>query len=98
VEVAITEIAELRAGDGDLMEQRLPAALAAMSKHPACEAVVGYRSVEKPDVFVLVIKWTSIDAHVGWRDSAERREYRAAIAELLVGSPSFSHYNIVAQM
>jgi quinol monooxygenase YgiN len=63
-----------------------------------CHGVTVIRGVEEPDKIILLIEWASIEAHHAFRDSNTYRQYRATIQDHLSGTPTFSHFETLAQL
>ncbi|HUX86511.1 MAG TPA: antibiotic biosynthesis monooxygenase family protein [Chloroflexota bacterium] len=93
VEVAVLEA---KPGQADAMRDGLRKA------RPVIERAAGYRgstfhqSIEKPERFVLYIKWDNVAAHVeGFRQSPLFSEWRSYWGEHL-NSADVLHYEIIA--
>jgi quinol monooxygenase YgiN len=95
--MSITEIARLKAAEGkaDEMARSLPAALAVIAAEETCRSTHAYRSVERPDEFVMNIVWDSVAAHMDFRETEEFGRYRAAMGEALGEVLDFAHYEDV---
>jgi quinol monooxygenase YgiN len=77
---------------GDKFEEAVKDAIAVLTNDPDCHAASSYRCLERPDEFVLMVEWTSLQAHVAFRAKPEFGEYRAHIAHLFAAPPTFAHY------
>jgi heme-degrading monooxygenase HmoA len=54
------------------------------------------RCIERPDEFLLLVRWTSLDAHqIGFRQSPEYQEWKRRLHHFYEPFPTVSHYNRV---
>jgi quinol monooxygenase YgiN len=92
--MSITEIARLKAADGkaDELEQALPRALAVIAEEETCHGTRAYRSIERPDEFVMNIVWTSVEAHMAFRKAESFGRYREQMGDTLGEVLEFAHY------
>jgi quinol monooxygenase YgiN len=92
--MSVTEIARLKAADGkaDGMEESLPAALAVIAEEETCLGTRAFRSIERPDEFVMNIVWTSVQAHMDFRKAESFGRYREAMGDNLGEVLEFAHY------
>jgi quinol monooxygenase YgiN len=97
--MGVTEIATLRAieGAGDAFASAVPNALAVLEASEGCHAAVGYRCVERPDEFVFMMRWASIEAHERFRASPRFARYRATLAGVLDVVTGYAHYDTVGR-
>ena len=55
------------------------------------------QGVERPETFVLIIKWTSVAAHMeGFRQGPLFAEWRRHFGHLLARPPIMFHYEVIA--
>lgn len=94
--MSVLELAQVRAaaGSADALAEAYPTALEAVLRHPGAIEARVLRQVEEPDVFVLAIEWTSVDAHLDFGGSSLLQEFRAPLAGL-VASGQAAHYGTV---
>lgn len=92
--MSVVELATMRArpGRSDEMAEALPAALTVVAEADGCLDTAVLRCVERPDEFVLRIRWTSVEAHHAFRDAPDFPHYRAHFAEHLDEVLGFAHY------
>lgn len=51
------------------------------------------RCVERPDEYLLLVRWTSVEAHeTGFRQSAQYQQWKALLHHFYDPFPSVSHY------
>jgi quinol monooxygenase YgiN len=93
--MSIIELARLRAkaGQEDAMGAALPAAFAVLETAEGCLSASGLRCIERPDEFTFFIRWTDVEHHLRFRESAEFARYRGAFAEHLGEVVDFAHYD-----
>jgi heme-degrading monooxygenase HmoA len=94
-QVSVTEIARytIKTGTGDEFAERLASAVRELTSSSETLEVLLYRGVENSEDFRLVVTWTSIDAHLAWRNTEERSRFRGAIDELLAAPIEVAHFN-----
>lgn len=92
--MSVVELATMRAKEGraDGMGRALPPALAVVAEAEGCLGAVAMRGIERPDEFVLRIRWTSVAAHEEFRGAPDFARYRALIADHLAEVVGFAHY------
>lgn len=55
------------------------------------------RCVERPDEYLLLVRWTSLEAHeVGFRKSPQYQEWKRLLHHFYEPFPVVSHYEVVA--
>jgi heme-degrading monooxygenase HmoA len=55
------------------------------------------RCVERPDDYILLVRWTSLEAHeVGFRGSPGYRQWRTLLHHFYDPFPTVLHYDAVA--
>jgi heme-degrading monooxygenase HmoA len=55
------------------------------------------RGIERPDEFLLLVRWASLDAHeIGFRQSAEYQKWKQLLHHFYDPWPTVSHYSPVA--
>jgi heme-degrading monooxygenase HmoA len=51
------------------------------------------RGVERPDEYLLLVRWTSLEAHeLGFRKSPQYQQWRALLHHFYHPAPTVSHY------
>jgi heme-degrading monooxygenase HmoA len=96
-ETGVVEIVRVscRPGLGDEFGERLRSAVNLIARANGCQGLSVHRGVEDPDTFILLVRWTSIAAHEGWRASDAAPRYRSELADLQAGPAQFGHYQIL---
>jgi heme-degrading monooxygenase HmoA len=92
--MSIVEIATIRAhsGRGDELETALPRAVAIIKSDPGYRSAQIHRCIERPDDFVLMIVWESVEAHMAFRDKPGFKAYRQEMAGPFEQVVEFAHY------
>jgi len=93
--MAIFELAQFRANDGDAMLAALPEALAVLRAASGCRSASVRRCIEEPDRFVVTVEWDTVEAHVDFREGEDFSAYRAPIGNFFAEPPAFAHYEDV---
>ena len=95
----ILEIATLDVRPG--MTQAFESAFARAA--PIIAAMPGYvahelhRCIEKPSRYVLLVKWTSLEAHtVGFRGSPQYQEWKALLHHFYDPFPTVEHFELLS--
>lgn len=94
VEIAILEA---KPGEADQMREGLSKARAVISRSPGYRDSAFHQSIEKPERFILYIKWDSVADHTeGFRKGPLFPEWRAHWGQYLGGTPDVLHYEVFA--
>jgi len=91
----VTEIAIFQAlpGKDDELGQAILQGLEVIRQHPECISARVERCIEQPAQYMLVVIWTSLEAHTqGFRDGPLYPQWRSYINGLFVESPVVYHY------
>lgn len=96
--MSVVEFAWLssRDGEGDAMERGFVAAVAELQGADGALHVAAHRCVEDGDRFLLEVQWTSVEAHMAYRETEGFQAFRSHIGGLLAGAPEFAHWQLVA--
>ena len=91
LELAILEIKE---GSNADFERNIKKAQAVISQSPGYLSHEFQRCIERPNRYILLIKWTSLEAHnIGFRESDLFKDWRGLIGEFFAGPPLVEHYD-----
>ncbi len=94
VEIAILEA---KPGEADAMRAGLERARSVISQSPGYRGSAFQQSIERPERFVLYIKWDSVEDHTeGFRKGPLFPEWRSHWGQHLAGPPDVFHYNVFA--
>jgi heme-degrading monooxygenase HmoA len=92
VEIAIIEA---KPGEADAMREGLTRARDVIERSPGYRGSAFQQSIERPERFVLYIRWDTIEDHTeGFRKGALFPEWRANWAQHMAGPPDVLHYNV----
>lgn len=97
-EAVILEVAllRIRAGEADAFENSFRAAQAIISAMPGYVSHELQRCLERPDEYVLLVRWETIDDHeVGFRGSAQYQEWKALLHQYYDPFPTVLHFEAV---
>jgi quinol monooxygenase YgiN len=90
-EVAIFTAVE---GKADELGPAILRGLEVIRQHPACISARVERCIEQPDRYMLVVAWTSLEAHMqDFRGGPLLPLWRSHITGLHDGNPSVLHYS-----
>lgn len=92
--MSVTEKAELIIAEGRAaeFEALLPKALAIVRGVPGCSSVSVSRGIEKPDVFLLLVEWDSVDVHVEFTKTPAFGEFVGLVKEFFAGPTGMAHW------
>jgi heme-degrading monooxygenase HmoA len=94
----ILEVAPLhiRAGQADAFESSFRAAQAIISATPGYISHELQRCLERPDEYLLLVRWETVEAHeVGFRGSAQYQEWKALLHHYYDPFPTVLHFEAV---
>ncbi len=74
-------------------EKSIKKAQAIISQSPGYLSHEFQKGIENPDKYILLIKWTSLEAHnEGFRKSALFKDWRAMIGSYFSETPTVEHF------
>lgn len=74
-------------------EKNIKKAQAIISQSPGYLSHEFQKCIEREQVYILLIKWKSVEAHnVGFRQSELFKEWRSLIGEFFASPPVVEHY------
>lgn len=91
----VLEISEFhpRPGMQDGLCAVLPEVMDLIRGAEGCLGATFYRSVERPDIYRLTVRWRALDDHtVAFRQSPAFPRLQALLGGLLTAPPSVEHY------
>jgi quinol monooxygenase YgiN len=94
----VTEIALFTAlpGKEDELGQAILRGMEVIRQHPDCISARLERCIERPEQYMLVNVWTSLEAHTeNFRGGPLFQQWRSHINGLFVNPPSVFHYQAV---
>jgi len=94
LEIAILTILEGKAADFEAAFET--ARTEVFAKFEGCMSAQLRRGVERPNQFVLLIEWATLEDHTErFRNSPEAQTFRGLISGLLAGAPESAHWRLV---
>jgi len=95
LEVAILNV---RPGMASAFEAAFSRASSLISKMPGYRFHNLRRCIEVPDRYVLLVEWTSLEAHtIGFRGSSEYQQWKALLHHFYDPFPVVEHYAPLSQ-
>lgn len=94
----ILEVAplQIRPGASDEFESAFRTAQHIIASSPGYISHELRRCLERPDEYLLLVKWQSLEAHeVGFRKSAQYQTWKKLLHHFYEPFPTVSHYKIV---
>lgn len=94
----ILEVAPLkiRSGKSAEFEAAFRVAQSIIAAMPGYVSHELQRCVERPDEYVLLVRWKTLEAHeVGFRQSPQYQEWRRLLHDFYEPFPVVSHYELV---
>jgi quinol monooxygenase YgiN len=94
----ILELADIdiKPGSEAAFEASVSEAAALFDAAPGCAGMQLHRSVEKPDRYVLMVRWATIEDHmVAFQGSPAFQQWRALAGPHFAGPPHMHHVKLV---
>jgi len=91
----VTEVATFNAAPGkeDELGAGILKGLEVIRQHPECISANATRCVEQPQHYMLIVNWTSLEAHTeNFRGGPLFPQWRSNINGLFAGTPEVFHY------
>jgi quinol monooxygenase YgiN len=93
----VTEFAEIEVKPG--MEQQFRDGVESckplFARAPGCHGLELHRSIEHPQLFMLLIKWDAVQNHVDMTKSPDFQLWRGAVGACFAGKPRVFHTETV---
>ena len=92
--MSVVEKAEVGVVEGrvDEFETLLPKALQILRSAAGCNSVTASKGVEHPDMFMLLVEWDSVEAHIACTQTSEFAEFAGLLGPFFNGPPQTVHY------
>lgn len=75
-------------------EASMASALAIIEADPGCRGASVRRQIESPSTYLLLVEWTSVEAHLeGFRQSPAFERWRELTHPFYVERPSVTHFH-----
>lgn len=85
-------VLHVRDGEGDAYERALVEALALIETAPHCYGAEVRRQIEDPNVFLLEVRWESVQAHLDFRATELFGAWRDLTHHFFDVAPDVSHF------
>ena|SRR5271167_413004 len=91
-----TAVLSVRAGQAGEFERTFAVAQRIIASMPGYVSHELGRCIERPDEFLLMVRWTSLAAHeIGFRQSQEYQTWKRLLHHFYEPFPTVSHYSRV---
>jgi heme-degrading monooxygenase HmoA len=94
----ITEIAEIevKAGSEEAFIAGVESVKSVFHRAPGCHGVELQRSIEHPQLFLLLVQWETVAHHTEqFRNSPDFELWRQAVGSYFAASPKVQHASVV---
>jgi quinol monooxygenase YgiN len=93
----VTEFAEIEVKPG--MEQQfrdgVDSCKPVFARAPGCHGLELHRAIEHPHLFILLVRWDSVQHHMDMRASPDFQIWRGAVGDCFAGTPRVFHTETV---
>lgn len=98
--MAVVERVEIpvRAGAEAEFEAVLPVALPILRAAAGCRSISAARGVERPDTFLLLVTWDSVEDHVAFTKTAEFGEFVGQVKGFFAGPTNPEHFTVALEL
>jgi heme-degrading monooxygenase HmoA len=86
-------VLQVRAGDEANFEDAAREALPIIESAPGCHGAEFRRQEEDPSIYLLLVRWTSLEAHMAFRESALYAKWRELTHPFYVGALNVTHFH-----
>ena len=83
----------VRAGEETAFEHSMSEALRLIETAPDCFGAEVRRQAEDPSVYLLLVRWTSVDAHLEFRKTKLFEAWRALTHPFYTEAPNVTHFH-----
>jgi quinol monooxygenase YgiN len=84
---------QVRPGEEEAFEASMRDAFPIIESAPGCHSAEVRRQAEDPSVFLLLVRWDSIDVHTTFRETELYEAWRALTHPFYVERPSVTHFH-----
>jgi quinol monooxygenase YgiN len=97
--MTVLERAELQVAPekADEFAGRLDKGLDLLRADGGCRSVTVSRGVERPEVFLLLVTWDSVDHHLTFKEAPAFAEFVGLIKDYLTGPTGMEHFTALAE-
>jgi heme-degrading monooxygenase HmoA len=83
----------VREGEEEAFEVSVREAFAIIESAPGCHGAEVRRQAENPSVFLLLVRWSSVEAHMDFRTSDLFESWRSLTHHFYSETPSVTHFH-----
>jgi len=93
----VTEFAEIeiKPGTQDKFREGVESCKPLFARAPGCHGLELHHTIEHPNLFILLIKWDSVQHHESMRASPDFQTWRATVGSLFAATPRVFHTETV---
>ncbi|HEY1824912.1 MAG TPA: antibiotic biosynthesis monooxygenase family protein [Acidimicrobiales bacterium] len=85
-------VLEVRAGEEAAFEDSARLALPLIESAPGCHGAEFRRQAENPSIYLLLVRWSSIEAHTEFRETDLYQRWRELTHPYYVGTLDVTHF------
>jgi heme-degrading monooxygenase HmoA len=85
-------VLQVRAGDEADFEVATREALPMIESAPGCHRAEFRRQIEDPTIYLLLVRWTSLEAHMAFRETDLYARWRELTHPFYVGALNVTHF------
>jgi heme-degrading monooxygenase HmoA len=86
-------VLRVRPGEEDAFEESARQALPIIESAPGCHGAEFRRQVEDPSVYLLLVRWDSVEAHMAFRETDLYGAWRELTHPFYVGTLDVTHFH-----
>ena len=86
-------VLRVRTGEEEALEASARQALPIIESAPGCHGAEFRRQVEDPSVYLLLVRWDSVGAHLAFRDTDLYAAWRELTHPFYVGALDVTHFH-----
>jgi heme-degrading monooxygenase HmoA len=86
-------VLHVRAGDEENFEESARQALPIIESAPGCHGAEFRRQAEDPSLYLLLVRWDSVEAHMAFRDTDLYAAWRELTHPFYVGALDVTHFH-----
>ena len=86
-------VLQIRAGDEAEFEDAARVALPIIESAPGCHGAECRRQAEDPSIYLLLVLWTSLEAHMAFRETERYAKWRELTHPFYVGALDVTHFH-----
>jgi heme-degrading monooxygenase HmoA len=86
-------VLQVRAGEEDDFEEAAREALPIIESAPGCHGAEFRRQEEDPSIYLLLVRWTSLEAHMAFRETELYARWRDLTHPFYVGALHVTHFH-----